>query len=166
MGKDVEPEDVEGDWERQSDGNGVGYDGRRCRMDGTTSGASGDSKRVDTRSLAEVRSSQQERRKRTMAHAPRPSTPTLRYARSLSDHVDPPRRRGRLKTRPRNVSYPRWTYQATRTRRGRIGRIERAGYVAYRPEMAGERCRTVKREDGGAGVDRGRARALGQRNHH
>ena len=104
IGEEVEPEDVEGDWERQSDGDGVAYDGRRCRMDGATSGARGDSKRVDTRSLAEVRSSQQERRQRTMAHVPEPSTPLPNDPKRPTNPPNPPRRRGRLKTRPRRVS--------------------------------------------------------------
>ena len=131
--------DVKCDRERQSDGDGVEMDGNRCRMDGATSGASGGSKRLDTRPLAETDSSQHEQRKYKIAHVPQPSIPPPCYARSLSTYVDPPRRRGRLKSRPRNVSHPRWTYQATRTCRGRIRQIERAGYVAYRPEMTGER---------------------------
>ena len=49
-GKEVELGDVEGEfggvggeWERQSDGNGVVYEGDRFQMDGTTSGARCDS---------------------------------------------------------------------------------------------------------------------------
>ena len=131
MVQEDESEDVGGERECESDGDGVEMDGRRCRMDGATSGASSDSKRVDTRSLAEIRSSQQERRQRTTAHAPRTSTPTLRYARSLSDHVDPPRRRGRLKTIPRRVSISSTTYQVERSYRGHIGRTRAIGYVVY-----------------------------------
>ena len=129
---------IEGEWERQTDGDGVEMDRTRCRMDGATSGASGGSKRLDTRPLAETDLSQHKRRKYKIAHVPQPSTPPPHYARSLSAYVNPLHRRGRLKTRPRNVSYPRWTYQATRTRRGRIGRIERTGYVAYGLEKVGE----------------------------
>ena len=44
-GEEVEPGEVDSERERQSDGNGVRYDGRRCRTDGATSGARHDSKR-------------------------------------------------------------------------------------------------------------------------
>ena len=40
-----------------------------------------------------------------------------------------------IQERPRNVRHPRWTYQATRTCRGQIGQIKRAGYVTYGQEM-------------------------------
>ena len=44
--------------------------------------------------------------------------------------------------------------------------VKDARHVAYRPYMVRERCRTMKHKDGGAGVNRGRARALGQCDHH
>ena len=121
IGESVESGEVEGDRERQSDGDGIEMDREWCWTDSATSGARRDSRRVGLQPLAEVRSSRQERRQRTMAHAPRPSTPPSRYARSLSDHVDPPRRRGRLKTKSRRVSQTqarRYAHQAIRTRRG------------------------------------------------
>ena len=67
--------DVERDWKRENAVGGAGYDGRWCRMDGATSGARCNSKRVGTRSLAEEQTSQHEQRKRTTAHVPRPPIP-------------------------------------------------------------------------------------------
>ena len=160
------PGDAEGDWERLSDGEGIEMDRTGCQMDGATSGARCESKRLESHSLAVERVSQHERRNRTTDDAPRPSTPLPNDPKRPMDHPNPPRRRGKTKTRPRNISNPRWTYQATQTRRGRIGRIERAGYVAYGPEMVGERHRAAKREDGSAGIDRGRVCALGQQRDH
>ena len=132
-------------------------------MDGATSGAWRDSKRIGSQ-LAEVRSSQQERRQRTMAHAPRLPTPPSRYARSLSDHVDPPRRRGRLKMRPRRISQAgsrKSTHQAIRSRRGHIGRVGYVVYAVQGPGMVQERPRAAKHEDEATGVDRGRPRTPG-----
>ena len=129
---------VEGGRERQSDGDRVEMGGRRCRMDGATSGACHNSKRVGMTALAEDQASQYEQRKRDTTDVPRPSTAPTNDHRLPADHPNPPRRRGRLKTRPSRVSTTRWTYQVIRTRRGRIGRIERAGYVTYGQEMQGE----------------------------
>ena len=81
-GEEVELEDVEGEfgevggeWEHQSDGNGVVYKGDRCRKDGATSGARCDSIRVEARPLAGDEGGQHDRHKRTMVHVPEPSTP-------------------------------------------------------------------------------------------
>ena len=158
--------DVECDRERQSDGDGVEMDWIRCRKDGATSGPRHDSTRVETDPLAEDGTGQHRWYKHDTRDVPRPSRPPPEYHRLPANQPNPPRRRGQLKTRPRRVSYHRWTYQATRTRRGRIGRIEHAAYVAYRPEMVGERYRAAEREDESVGIGRGRARALGQRDHH
>ena len=59
MDKEVRLGDVEGDWKRLSDGEGIKMDGIRHGMDGTASSASGESKRLDTRLLAETDSHQQ-----------------------------------------------------------------------------------------------------------
>ena len=129
------PGDLEGDCEHQSDGNGVDTDGRRCRMDGTTSGPHRDLTRVEMDPLAEDETGQRRWYKRDKTDVPRPSTAPTDDHRLPADHPNPPRRCGRLKSRPRKVSNPRWTYQATRTHRGRIGRIKRAVYVIYGQEM-------------------------------
>jgi hypothetical protein len=105
-GDQIESGDVESGRERQSVGDGDQAGGRRGWMDGATSGARRDSKRVETTPLAEGETGQHERRKRTTTDAPGPSEPPPDHPRSLTDYVDPPRRRGRLKTRPREVSTP------------------------------------------------------------
>jgi hypothetical protein len=165
LGEQVESGDVGDDLERWGDGDGDQRGGRRGEMDGATSGARRDSKRVETGPLAEDETDQHGQREREMAHVPRPSTPHPIDHRHPTDQPNPPRRRGRLKTRPTKVSNPRWTYQATRTHRGRIGRIGRIVHDVYGPEMVEASSRDAKREDQATGVDRGRARAPGQRDH-
>ena len=131
---------IEGGRERQSDGNRVEMGGRRCRMDGATSNAHHDLKRVGTTMLAdsEDQASQYEERKRNTTHVPRPSTPPPINHIHPADQPNPPRRRGQLKSRPRNISNPRWTYQATWTCRSRIRRIGCVRYVVYSQEMVQE----------------------------
>ena len=161
-GKEEASGSVGGERERQGDGDGVVYEGNRCRTDGATSGARHDSKRVGTKPLAENESSQHERWNHERAHVPEPSTPPPEYHRRPTDQPNPPRRRGRIKTRPRSVSTSRRAYQATRSRRGHIRRTRAIGYVVYGQEMAQELSRGAERKDEAAGIDRGRARALGQ----
>ena len=123
--------DVEGDRERQSDGDGDDMDGRPGGKDGATSGARRDSKRVKTTPLAGGKPGQYRRRKRGIADVPEASTPPTIDPRRATDQPNPPRRRGRLKTRPRRISTRKWTYQVTRTRRGRIGRIGPFGDIVH-----------------------------------
>jgi hypothetical protein len=52
-GEQVGSAGVQDNRERRDDGIGVGYDGNRCRMDGATSSARRESKRLETRMLAE-----------------------------------------------------------------------------------------------------------------
>jgi hypothetical protein len=156
MGERIESGGDGGSRERQSNGNGDQRGGIRCGKDDATSGARSDSKRVDTSLLAEGKAGQHERRKRETTDVPRPSTPPTDTSKRPMDHPNPPRHRGRLKTRPTRVSNPRWTYQATRTRQGRIGRIGRIVLEVYGPEMVVERSQGAIREDGATGVDRGR----------
>ena len=54
---------VEANWGRNSDCGG--YDGIRDRMNGTASGTRRDSKRVETKPLAEYQTGQHEQRQRT-----------------------------------------------------------------------------------------------------
>ncbi|KAF8134873.1 hypothetical protein EV363DRAFT_1160016, partial [Boletus edulis] len=63
-----------------------------------------ESRRLETRSLAEDKTSASGTnvRRRTI---PTPSKPSFTYPRTPADYVDPPCRRGRLKTRPRKVSH-------------------------------------------------------------
>ena len=157
-GEQVELGGDEVDRERQSCGNGDDTDGSRGVKDGATSGTRRDSKRVETGPLAENETSQHEQRERKTAHVPRRSTPPTIDPRQPIDHPNPPRRRRRLKTNPRGVSTRRRTYQDTRTRRDRIGRIRGIGDVVYRLEMAGKYFRGAVRTDEATGVDRGRPR--------
>ena len=117
--------DVERNLERQSDGNGDERSGERGGKDGATSGAHGDSKRVDTSSLAEDETDQHGQRKRTTTDAPEPYKPLSIDHRPPADHPNPPRRRGRLKMRPREVSRTRankYVHLVERSRRNHIGR--------------------------------------------
>jgi hypothetical protein len=52
-GEQVGSAGVQDNRERRDDGIGVGYDGNRCRMDGATSSTRRESKRLETRMLAE-----------------------------------------------------------------------------------------------------------------
>jgi hypothetical protein len=150
---------VEGDLERRSDGDGDQRSERRGGKDGATSGARSDSIRVNTSLLADNETDQHGQRKRTKADVHRPSTPPTDNPRRPIEAVDPPRRRGRIKPRPRRVSTSRGTYQVMRTRRGRIGRIGPFGYVVYGPETVQEWYRGAIRRDEATGVDRGHPRA-------
>ena len=127
LGERVELGDVEGDRERQSDGEGDEMDGIRGGMDG----ARRDSKRVETTPLAEGETGQYRWRMRTTTDVPRPSTASTNDPRRPIDHPNPPRRRGRLKRRSTSISPSQWTYQVIQTRRGRIGRIGSVEHVVY-----------------------------------
>ena len=97
-------------------------------MDGATSGTCRDLKRVETDPLAIEKEGQHERRKRTTNNIPRPSTPPAIYPRSLTGYVDPPRRRGRIKSRSgkiRRTKMKKSTYRIIQPRRGQIRRIKR-----------------------------------------
>jgi hypothetical protein len=67
---------VEGNWDRQTDDNGVGHEENEGRMDGATSSAS---KRLKTRPLAKNEIGQHEWRKRMPADVPEPSNPGEDY---------------------------------------------------------------------------------------
>ena len=104
---------------------------------GATSGASGGSKRLDTRPLAETNSSQHEQREHESAHVPRPSTPPTinhRHSRQPIEPVDPPHRRGCIKTRSRQVSHTRarkLTHHFERSCHSHIGQPRSDGYTPY-----------------------------------
>ena len=133
MGERVKSRDVKRDLEQQSNVEGDQIGGRQGWKDDVTSGAHSDSIRVETEPLAADKTGQHRWYKHDKMDVCRPSTaPTIDH-RPPADHPDPPHRRGRLKSRPRSVSNHMWTYQATRTHRGRIGRIECARYVIYGP---------------------------------
>ena len=132
MGELASVRGVEGNWRRRNDGEWVRYDGRRGGKHGTTSGASHDSKRVGVRLLAGNKSGQNGKRKRAKTDVPGPSRPPPSHPRRSTEPVDPPRRRGRLKTRPKRIRRSKrrkLTYRVVQPRRGQSGRIERSGYV-------------------------------------
>ncbi|KAN0093090.1 hypothetical protein V8E55_003874, partial [Tylopilus felleus] len=104
LGEEVELGCVKVDSSGENIRKRVEYDGIVCRKDGATSGARCDSKQVETRLLAETRANQHEHRQDTTNHVLAPSITPLDNARSPSGYVDPLRRRGRLRTRPKSVS--------------------------------------------------------------
>ena len=153
--------DVEGDRERRNDGDGIEMDVEWCRTDSATSGAHRDLKRVGSRPLAGVEASQHGRRRRTTAHVPEPSTLPPEHHRRPTDYANPPRRRGRIKTKPRRVSQAgsrKSTHHVVRPRQGYIGRVGCVVYLVYGPGMAQERSRGAQRKDEAIGVDRGQPR--------
>ena len=110
-------------------------------MDGATSGARRDSKRVETDPLAEDKARQHEWRKRMRSDVPRSSTPPPEHPRPLTDYVDPPRRRGRIKSRSekiRRTKMKKSTYRIVQPRRGQSRRTKRIGDVTYEVQMLGE----------------------------
>ena len=84
--------DVEAGWSHESDVDSDGYGGRRCLMDGATSGARSDLKRVDIGSLAEEKTNQHGQRKRSTTGIPGPSAPPTIDPIHLTKPVNPPRR--------------------------------------------------------------------------
>ena len=85
---------VESNWDRQNDGDSVGYDGNDGRMDGATSDTCYESKRVETKSPTGNRVNQYEQYKRTTGEVLGQSKPPPNHPRSLTDYVNPPLRRG------------------------------------------------------------------------
>ena len=113
------------------------------------SSASHDSKRVGTRLLAGDKSGQHGKCKRAKTDVPGPSRPPPSHHRRPTEPVDPPRRRGRLKSRTRKIRSSisrKSTYRLVRPRRGQSGRFERIGYVAYRLQMLGEHPTATKKQ--------------------
>ena len=125
--------DVERDRRRRNGVEGVGHDGGRWGMDGATSAARRDSKRVETDALAGFKASQHGQYERATDHVPGPSNPPPNHPIRPHTNPNPPRRRGRLKMRPTSVSTHRPTHQGLRARQSRTGRIGRAVYVVYGP---------------------------------
>ncbi|KAF8119183.1 hypothetical protein EV363DRAFT_1528446, partial [Boletus edulis] len=79
-------------------------------QDAATSAARCESKRLETDALAGYKASQHGKHNRTMADVPEVSKPPHNHHRSPTDHANPPRRRGKLKTRPKSVSTSRTSY--------------------------------------------------------
>ena len=135
LGKSDMLGDVQGVGRRRSDVDSVGVDGRRCRIDGVTSIARCESKRLETRMLAENARSQRQQYKQTTANIPRSSTPSGNRPRRPTGQSNPPRRRGRLKTNlemsVRRIS----TSCVEQSHRGQIWRLKSIGFVVYQPQV-------------------------------
>ena len=141
MGEPKASRDVEGDWSRKIDVDGVGYNGRRDGKDGATSSARCDSKRVETRLLAGNKGQYQQVERDITTDTPEASTPPHNDPRRPIELPNPPRRRGRIKSRSRKIRRTKTkksTHRIVQPRRGQIRRIKRIGDVAYEVQMLGE----------------------------
>ena len=141
IGEPKASRDVEGDWSRESDGDGVGYNGRQDGKDGATSGARCDSQRVETRLLAGDKGQSQQVERDITADVPEVSTPPPNDPKQPVELPNPLHRQGRLKSRTRKIrrtKMRRLTYQVGRRRRGQSRRIKCIGDVAYEVKMLGE----------------------------
>ncbi|KAF9232205.1 hypothetical protein BU15DRAFT_67665 [Melanogaster broomeanus] len=120
-----EARDDEGCRKGQGEGDGCQRDNGASGNDGTTSDASRDSRRVVLKALAEDEQSQHHENVRTTPkNSPAPSRPSAKRRKRPTEPVNPPRRRGRLKTQPARIHRAR-AYAGTRTRAvyGHIGTI-------------------------------------------
>ena len=93
--------DVEDNWDHRNIVNGGECDGNEGGKDGATSAPHCDSKRVETDVLAGYQAGQHEQPQHAMSDIPRPSTPLPDHHKQPHTHPNPPRHRGRLKTRPK-----------------------------------------------------------------
>ncbi|KAF8119251.1 hypothetical protein EV363DRAFT_1518527 [Boletus edulis] len=109
--------DIERELRRGIDADGVQMDGNGDGTGAATSAAHRDSKRVETDALAEYQANQHGKPKRTKTDVPEASKPPSNHLRRSTDHANPPRRRGQLKSNPRSVNTTGLTHQATKTHR-------------------------------------------------
>ncbi|KIJ08946.1 hypothetical protein PAXINDRAFT_17956, partial [Paxillus involutus ATCC 200175] len=118
--EELRSREVEGELGDQSEGDGCQRDGRTIDTGDATSGTTPDSKRVEAGPLADDETSQQRNgRPNVSNHSPTPSTPSTKHTNRPTHHVNPPRRRGRLKTLSTNVSRAR-AYGVHTTSNGRV----------------------------------------------
>ena len=96
MGERAEPGAVQRHWDHENDGDGD--NGNWGWMDGATSGADCESKRLETRPLAERQAGQHEQYKCIMAHVPQagPSAPSHKSPRHPIGWPNPPRRQRQI----------------------------------------------------------------------
>ena len=110
-------------------------------MDGITSGAHRNSKRVKTDPLAIEKECQHEQCKCTKNDAPRPSTPPPEHPRLLTDYINPPCQQGQIKSQSgkiRRMKTKKSTHRIVWPHRGQIRHIKRIGDAAYEVQMLGE----------------------------
>jgi hypothetical protein len=127
-----------GDWRRQSDGDGNQMDGRRRDTDGRANSTWQDSKRVKTQLLVGDKGQHQRFTRNEIADIPEPSTPLPNDPKRPIDKPNPLRRRGKMKSRPREVSRTqvrRLTHHVEQSCQDRIGQV---GRVVYAQEAFGE----------------------------
>ena len=107
--------DVERSREHLTDGKRAWYDGNSGRKGDATSGARCHSKQVEAQSLAERQAGQHEQCGDKTTGVPEPPNPLPDHHKRPHTHPSPPRRRGRIKTRPQILLVTRqWTYQPWR----------------------------------------------------
>ncbi|KAF9236382.1 hypothetical protein BU15DRAFT_77093 [Melanogaster broomeanus] len=146
---------VEGEIGDQSDGDDSGRDRGPSSDDSATSNAGRESRRLAPKPLAEDEPNQHKNHERITRNVPGPpQSPTNDHANRPTTPVNPPRRRGRLKTQPARIRQAR-AYAGTRTRRIQshdhrddAGPIEVVGCRGYGPEMQGEYPRAARIEGG------------------
>ena len=110
-------------------------------MDGATSGARHNSKRLKTDPLAADKARQHEWRIHRRSDIPRPSSPPPEHPRPLTDYADPPCCRGRLKSHTRKIrrsTMRRLTHQVILLCRAQSGHIEHIRYVKYTVQRLGQ----------------------------
>lgn len=90
MGKQVEPDNVGGDWSCDNNSNHVGDDGKWSWMDSAASGTCNDSKQVGTRMLAGIQMDQHGQQKCKLANVPGPSTPSHNQTKCPTGQQNPP----------------------------------------------------------------------------
>ena len=150
---------VETDRRRESDGKYILRHGKWCRKDGATSDARRKSKRLEARSLAADKSSQQELDRHTKRDVPESSQLPSNHPRGPTESIGPPRHRGRLKSPTRKIRRSkrrRSTYRAVQPRRGQSERIECIGNVVYSLQMLGKYpTATTKQRDRPRTIGRG-----------
>ena len=74
------------DLKHGNDGDGDGDDGNRCRMDGATSAARHDAKRVGTDTLAGKQAGKDEDHGYSTSEVPRPSTHPSKHSRQAMEY--------------------------------------------------------------------------------
>ena len=104
MGELARLRGTESGWRHRNNGEGIGYNGKWCRKDSAMSDACRKSKQLETRSLAADKSSQQELDRRTKCNIPESSQLPSNHPRGPTEPINPPRRRGRLKSLTRKIN--------------------------------------------------------------
>ncbi|KAF9231650.1 hypothetical protein BU15DRAFT_82145 [Melanogaster broomeanus] len=125
--------------------NGATQDDRASRMHSTASGTTRNSKRVETGAPAEAEAHQDQRyAHRRRDDVPEPRTRPAKCLKRPVESANPPRRRGRLKTRPAGSHQAR-AYEEMRTQshRDHPRPIGTTGSMGDRPQMLGEHHRTA-----------------------